>query len=87
MGYNISYVADTCDPGLVLPLFGDAEFALPRIVIIVLYFLGLMWSFLGVGLVADCFMMGIETITAQTKTITGPDGSKFEVKVSVFCLL
>ena len=70
-----------CPHGMWLPLFGDAELRLPKVVLIVLYGLGLFWSFLAVGIVADVFMAGIETITSQTKSITGPDGKKYDVKV------
>jgi hypothetical protein len=72
-----------CPSGMVLPLFGRAELALPNILLIFLYGLGLFWSFLAVGIVADVFMSGIETITSQTKKIKGPNGKEYELKVSV----
>ena len=67
--------------GLVLPLFGDDELEWGRTVLGILYFLGMIWAFMGVGIVADVFMEGIETITSQTKKIKGPDGKDYEVKI------
>jgi hypothetical protein len=72
---------ELCPFGMVLPLFGEAELELPTGVLTILYGLGLFWSFLAVGIVADVFMSGIETITSQTKRIKGPDGKEYEVKV------
>ena len=74
-----------CHPGqggLVLPLFGDAEqdtstaagfgrwFLYFRALY---YFLGLLWFFLGVSIIADIFMAAIETITSKEKRIPGTD--------------
>ena len=50
----------------------------------ILYLAGLLWAFLGVGIVADIFMAAIETITAKeilTKTKTGAT-----VPVKVMCV-
>ena len=67
--------------GLFLPFFGDAEqesstaaengrgFLYFRAFY---YFLGLLWFFLGVSIIADVFMAAIETITSKEKTIPGP---------------
>jgi len=67
--------------GLVLPLFGDDELSWGREVLGILYFLGMIWAFMGVGIVADVFMEGIETITSQTKRVKGPDGKEYELKI------
>ena len=48
---------------LVLPLFGAAEEGWPPPVRAALYLLGLLWFFLGVGIIADIFMTAIEVIT------------------------
>lgn len=45
------------------------------------YLAGLLWFFMGVGIIADIFMSGIETITSQTYKVKRPDGSEAEVKV------
>lgn len=59
---------DDCDAkGLLLPLF--LEVTWPREARAVLYFVGLIYSFLGVSIVADVFMCAIEKITSKTKTI------------------
>ena len=60
--------ANDCDQkGLLLPLF--LEVTWPREARAVLYFVGLIYSFLGVSIVADVFMCAIEKITSKTKTI------------------
>jgi len=84
-----------CSPGMWLPLLGELDansdpgeifggqtLSWPRGLLMPLYLIGMLWMFLGVGIVADMFMAGIETVTSVTKTIKGPDGSEFEVKVS-----
>lgn len=38
-----------------------------------LYLLGMLWCFLGIALVADTFMCGIEKITSKTRVIQIPD--------------
>ena len=38
-----------------------------------LYLVGLLWAFLGVAILSDAFMAGIETITGQTKQVTVKD--------------
>jgi solute carrier family 8 (sodium/calcium exchanger) len=53
--------------GLLLPLGGDGEQEWPRGLRVVLYLLGLFWSFLGVGIVADVFMGAIEAVTSKKK--------------------
>jgi len=68
--------------GLFLPVGGDqhqeykfgATMCFP-------YLLGLLWCFMGVGIIADIFMASIETITSQTYKITRLDGQVSEVKV------
>ena len=60
-------VGDCDSKGLLLPLF--LEVTWPREARAVLYFVGLIYSFLGVSIVADVFMCAIEKITSKTKTI------------------
>jgi solute carrier family 8 (sodium/calcium exchanger) len=52
---------------MVLPLFGEWELSWPAGVQIVLYFLGLVWCFMGVAIIADVFMGAIERITAKKR--------------------
>jgi len=69
-----------------LPVAGelndDGTLNWPRGVLMVLYLVGMLWSFMGVGIIADVFMEAIETITATTKVIKGPDGKDYDIKVS-----
>lgn len=68
------------DGGLVLPLF-SSEPDWPVALRAILYFIGLIWTFLGVGIVSDTFMMAIEVITAKEKNVTLPDGATISVRV------
>ncbi len=57
---------DKCSKkGLLLPLV--LEVTWPREARAVLYFVALIYSFLGVSIVADIFMCAIEKITSKTK--------------------
>mgnify|MGYP000646803513 CR=1 FL=1 len=47
-----------CELGMILPLIDETNIAQP--VRIVMYFIGLIWSFIGVAIVADIFMCAIE---------------------------
>jgi len=53
--------------GLFLPIGGDQhqEYKAGTIMCVP-YLIGLLWCFMGVGIIADIFMSGIETITSQT---------------------
>ena len=84
-----------CQPGMWLPFLGEFEehsltdrevdghdkIVWPRGLLMVLYLLGMLWSFAGVGIVADCFMAGIETVTSATYKIKSA-GMDMDVKVS-----
>lgn len=60
------------DKGLLLPLIN--EYTWPLGARIFIYFFGLIWSFLGVSIIADRFMGAIEMITSKTTKIRIPDG-------------
>ena len=62
---------EACEDGLFL------RGPLPSRANLVLYLIGLMWSFMGVAIAADVFMMAIEQITSQTitKMYNTPDGT------------
>ncbi|XP_063051305.1 sodium/calcium exchanger 1a [Engraulis encrasicolus] len=66
-----------CKPGVILPVWMPVnppfEDMLARAII---YFVGLMYMFLGVSIIADRFMASIEVITSQEKEIVikRPDG-------------
>lgn len=55
--------------GLILPLFGDDEQAWDNTLRIILYLFGLLWCFMGVGIIADVFMGAIEAITSKKKRV------------------
>eukprot|EP00435_Cladocopium_sp_Y103_P071653 s617_g38.t1 len=68
--------------GLFLPLFGDAEQVWPAGLRGFLYLLGLLWTFIGVAIVADVFMSAIETITSKKKRVVDPKtGRNYTTKV------
>jgi len=55
------------DRGLVLPLI--SEFTWSEGARTFLYFLGLLWCFFGIAIVADIFMCSIEKITSHTRKV------------------
>ncbi len=66
-GLNCGGIDDCSQKGLLLPLFFEGTW--PREARAVLYFVALLYSFLGVSIVADVFMCAIEKITSKTKLI------------------
>ncbi|CAE8640861.1 unnamed protein product [Polarella glacialis] len=58
--------------GILLPIFGDAEHELDKGFRGLMYFIGLVYLFVGVATVSDTFMNGIERITSQTKRKLNP---------------
>lgn len=77
---------DPCGEGTnILPLFGEWEKTWPKVLRIILYLVGLLWTFLGIGIVCDQFMGAIEEITSAERVvwIEVQKGSKqkFHVKV------
>jgi len=57
--------------GLVLPLFpGEEDW--PNLIRLFLYLVGLGWIFLGVAVISDIFMNGIEKITSSKRRVTNP---------------
>ena len=73
------------DKGIVLPFVN--EYSWSKGVRGTVYFIGLLWCFLGVAIIADVFMCAIEKITSKTRRIriADPDAeggySIIEVKV------
>jgi len=55
------------DDGLILPIFFEETW--PKELRVIVYLVGLLYSFLGVSIVADIFMCAIEKITSKTKKI------------------
>ncbi|XP_067672018.1 sodium/calcium exchanger 2-like [Haliotis asinina] len=55
------------DIGLLMPFV--SEYTWPIAARATIYFIGLLWSFMAVSIVADIFMRSIETITSRTRPI------------------
>ena len=93
-GYNVTpedTVTVACGPkdicsqkGMILPIF--IEVTWPWWLRVVLYFTGLLYSFVAVFIIADIFMCSIDAITSKTKTVTvsSPDGKQETVEVPVW---
>jgi len=52
-----------------LPWFGEWEKTWPTPIRIILYFVGIVWAFLGIGLVCDQFSAAIEEITSAERVV------------------
>lgn len=72
--------------GLILPLINEYTWSVPARATI--YFIGLLWCFLGVAIVADVFMCAIEKITSKTRIVKVANSDKEkgyeEVEVKVW---
>lgn len=72
-----------CEPGgggLFLPLGGDAELNWDPRLKVFLYGTGLLYSFMGVSIVADIFMSAIERITSKKKRVIDPGERRIVTK-------
>ncbi|XP_026799389.3 sodium/calcium exchanger 2b isoform X1 [Pangasianodon hypophthalmus] len=76
-----------CKPGIILPVWKPNNPGLgDKIARAVVYFVSLMYMFLGVSIIADRFMASIEVITSQEKevTITMPSGETTVATVRIW---
>ncbi|XP_053503862.1 sodium/calcium exchanger 2b [Ictalurus furcatus] len=76
-----------CFPGIILPVWKPNDSGLGgKIGRAVVYFVSLMYMFLGVSIIADRFMASIEVITSQEKevTITMPSGETTVATVRIW---
>ncbi|MCI4385553.1 hypothetical protein PGIGA_G00051730 [Pangasianodon gigas] len=76
-----------CKPGIILPVWKPNNPGLgEKIARAVVYFVSLMYMFLGVSIIADRFMASIEVITSQEKevTITMPSGETTVATVRIW---
>ncbi|XP_056330028.1 sodium/calcium exchanger 2b [Danio aesculapii] len=76
-----------CKPGIILPVWKPVNPGLTeQIVRAIIYFVSLMYMFLGVSIIADRFMASIEVITSQEKevTITMPNGETSVATVRIW---
>jgi len=68
------------DGGLFFPSSEDEQlWSVPLRAI--LYFIGMIWCFLGVAIIADLFMAAIDQVTAATKIVKNKDGKRSVIKV------
>ncbi|XP_037533621.1 sodium/calcium exchanger 2b [Nematolebias whitei] len=77
----------TCSPGILLPVWKPDRPGLGyQVTRAVIYFVSLMYMFLGVSIIADRFMASIEVITSQEKevTITMPNGETSVATVRIW---
>eukprot|EP00055_Hartaetosiga_balthica_P004026 m.9801 g.9801 ORF g.9801 m.9801 type:complete len:844 (+) comp3559_c0_seq1:53-2584(+) len=73
--------------GTFLPAFNKVgEASWPNWLKIILYLVGLLWTFSGIGIITDVFMEAIEIITSDDKEILvqGADGNMHPVSVKVW---
>ncbi|KAG7478831.1 sodium/calcium exchanger 2-like [Solea senegalensis] len=76
-----------CNPGILLPVWMPKRPGLgTQVARAVVYFVSLMYMFLGVSIIADRFMASIEVITSQEKevTITMPNGETSVATVRIW---
>ncbi|XP_050984900.1 sodium/calcium exchanger 2b isoform X1 [Labeo rohita] len=76
-----------CKPGIILPVWKPINPSLgEQIIRAIVYFVSLMYMFLGVSIIADRFMASIEVITSQEKevTITMPNGETSVATVRIW---
>ncbi|XP_028856157.1 sodium/calcium exchanger 2b isoform X2 [Denticeps clupeoides] len=77
----------SCKPGILLPVWKPPNPGLgDKVARAVVYFVSLMYMFLGVSIIADRFMASIEVITSQEKevTITMPNGETTVATVRIW---
>lgn len=59
-----------CNPGIILPVWKPINPGIwDKIARAVVYFISLMYMFLGVSIIADRFMASIEVITSQVRQL------------------
>nr|XP_046233358.1 sodium/calcium exchanger 1a isoform X5 [Scatophagus argus] len=76
-----------CIEGVILPVWKPENPAFPdRLARATIYFVGLVFMFLGVSIIADRFMASIEVITSQERQITikKPNGEKITTTVRIW---
>lgn len=76
-----------CKTGVILPVWEPDNPTFPdRLARAIIYFVGLMYMFLGVSIIADRFMSSIEVITSQERKITikKPNGEKVITTVRIW---
>ncbi|XP_067847382.1 sodium/calcium exchanger 3 isoform X1 [Heptranchias perlo] len=76
-----------CKPGVILPIWYPEDPSLgDKIARVIVYFVAMIYMFLGVSIIADRFMSSIEVITSQEKeiTINKPNGETSTTTIRIW---
>ncbi|XP_030017762.1 solute carrier family 8 member 4b isoform X2 [Sphaeramia orbicularis] len=86
-GKNCSASGDPCQEGVVLPVWNPQNPSVgDKVARAIVYFVALIYMFLGMSIIADRFMSSIEVITSQEKEITikKPNGETTTATVRIW---
>ncbi|KAK2862795.1 hypothetical protein Q5P01_002328 [Channa striata] len=84
---NCSALGDSCQEGVVLPVWNPQNPSVgDKVARAIVYFVALIYMFLGMSIIADRFMSSIEVITSQEKEITikKPNGETTTATVRIW---
>ncbi|XP_037613838.1 solute carrier family 8 member 4b isoform X1 [Sebastes umbrosus] len=84
---NCSASGDPCQEGVVLPIWNPQNPSVgDKVARAIVYFVALIYMFLGMSIIADRFMSSIEVITSQEKEITikRPNGETTTATVRIW---
>ncbi|XP_029381720.1 solute carrier family 8 member 4b isoform X1 [Echeneis naucrates] len=84
---NCSATGDVCQEGVVLPVWNPQNPSVgDKVARAIVYFVALIYMFLGMSIIADRFMSSIEVITSQEKEITikKPNGETTTATVRIW---
>ncbi|XP_070795332.1 sodium/calcium exchanger 3 isoform X3 [Pituophis catenifer annectens] len=88
IGHNTSCSGSSeCKEGVILPIWYPENPSLgDKIARVIVYFVALIYMFLGVSIIADRFMASIEVITSQEKEITvrKPNGEAITTTIRIW---
>ncbi|XP_013927396.1 PREDICTED: sodium/calcium exchanger 3 isoform X2 [Thamnophis sirtalis] len=88
IGHNTSCSdSSECKEGVILPIWYPENPSLgDKIARVIVYFVALIYMFLGVSIIADRFMASIEVITSQEKEITvrKPNGEAITTSIRIW---
>ncbi|XP_036431134.1 sodium/calcium exchanger 3 isoform X1 [Colossoma macropomum] len=80
-------VSSKCKPGIILPIWYPEDPSMgDKIARVIVYFVAMIYMFLGVSIIADRFMAAIEVITSQEKEIVvkRPNGETTTTTIRVW---
>ncbi|XP_029695770.1 sodium/calcium exchanger 1-like isoform X1 [Takifugu rubripes] len=84
---NCSTSGDACQEGVILPMWNPQNPSVgDKVARAIVYFVALIYMFLGMSIIADRFMSSIEVITSQEKEITikRPNGETTTATVRIW---